>query len=656
MFKPQLKSPLRNSIMRALLAGNSTPSVPAFTVTLDNLVNLTGGGTTNVFINPATGVWTTLQAAIAAALGGNSTSGTGGITTSASASRSSGVAPCAVFFEATATTNSLGIDSFHDILYCWNFGDGEVAWTYGTGAGDNSKNRARGPVAAHVYETAGTYTAKVTPITVSSGGTLSIGATTSLTTTVAAATRSGTTYVVSSSGNFTGAPAGTQVTTSDINTALGSGRMAANTRFLFKGGETFNLSAGFTVGVSGVTFGAWGAGKPTITHTNGAYNLSISTGVDDIIAMDLSLDAVTSGSGNVRWKTLFGNGASGARSNILMLRIDTNKNSSLFDGGFTDGVFLVECNGQGFTGGSGNVGFYAEHSSRVVLLGSRIYDCTGTEHCVRHQGSTKVIVSNNTIYKPATSKNCVTIRGRSVYATPATWSGVWVENCVVSDNIMDAGTTANPSPSVFIGPQNLNSDERVRNVIVERNYAAGNAPFLGSEVCSGLTVRNNLVLFESTATYPGAVMYISARNTVGTPAGTSSYIYNNSVFEPSGGTLEFSLVAISKSGTLDYATGIVVKNNLCYAPGATTDGLHSGAPAVVIPAALTPAYFLASNNTSNAQITGTVPGFTVPPTSTYTTWKPTAGYGINAGGYVPVFDDFNGAARTGAYDFGGVNP
>lgn len=43
MFKPQLKSPLRNSIMRALLAGNSTPSVPSFYFNFSNPQNVTLG-------------------------------------------------------------------------------------------------------------------------------------------------------------------------------------------------------------------------------------------------------------------------------------------------------------------------------------------------------------------------------------------------------------------------------------------------------------------------------------------------------------------------------------------------------------------------------------------------------------------------------------
>ena len=77
------------------------------------------------------------------------------------ASRITGVAPLAVFFDASATIATSTTRPFHDLGFSWNFGEstgpGIAAW--GVGARPTgSRNVATGPMAAHVYEAPGTYT------------------------------------------------------------------------------------------------------------------------------------------------------------------------------------------------------------------------------------------------------------------------------------------------------------------------------------------------------------------------------------------------------------------------------------------------------------------------------------------------------------------
>ena len=71
--------------------------------------------------------------------------------------RFSGVAPLAVFFDATATTATATTRPFHDLEYRWAFsetvGPGIGTWTTGSRANVSSRNSATGPVAAHVFET-----------------------------------------------------------------------------------------------------------------------------------------------------------------------------------------------------------------------------------------------------------------------------------------------------------------------------------------------------------------------------------------------------------------------------------------------------------------------------------------------------------------------
>src|SRR6185295_12922369 len=73
-------------------------------------------------------------------------------------SRTSGVAPLAVFFDATGTTSTGTTKPFHELGYQWNFGDAATTWAT-TGA---PKNSATGPIAAHVFESPGTYTVTLT--------------------------------------------------------------------------------------------------------------------------------------------------------------------------------------------------------------------------------------------------------------------------------------------------------------------------------------------------------------------------------------------------------------------------------------------------------------------------------------------------------------
>ncbi len=110
--------------------------------------------------NDAAGAWT----AGGGVIGGCPTTGSG-VTLPAMntvASRFTGVAPLSVFFDATATTGAV-TQPFHELNYSWNFGDpaGGATWSYGTGS-NNSKNAASGPVAAHIFETPGTYTVTLT--------------------------------------------------------------------------------------------------------------------------------------------------------------------------------------------------------------------------------------------------------------------------------------------------------------------------------------------------------------------------------------------------------------------------------------------------------------------------------------------------------------
>jgi hypothetical protein len=182
-------------------------------------------------------------------------------------SRTSGVAPLAVFFDSSQTTHTNGATRpFRDLAYSWDFDD-PTAGTWSHSA--EPKNVARGPLAAHVFDKAGSYDVTVT---VRDAAGNQSNKTVRITVTDPNSHYSGTkTICVSTGSNFTGCPSGAaHVTQSDFDTALRD-HLATNRRILFRRGDTFQSSQNNNYAHAGpITIGAYGSGaRPVITLVNG---------------------------------------------------------------------------------------------------------------------------------------------------------------------------------------------------------------------------------------------------------------------------------------------------------------------------------------------------------------------------------------------------
>jgi PKD repeat protein len=188
-------------------------------------------------------------------------------------------APLAVMFRTDIS------DADFLVWHCeWNFGDDDNAeWAssfHASGSPLRKKNRAIGPIAAHVYESPGTYTVNVTCADGSDTGT---DQATIIVDDPDAVFPGANTVCASPAGNFAGCPPGALTDTRSDFAAIGNEHLRANKRVLLHRGESWTMSGEFSrikSGDSNVLLAAYGSGsKPTINGptSNGAFCVDQAT-------------------------------------------------------------------------------------------------------------------------------------------------------------------------------------------------------------------------------------------------------------------------------------------------------------------------------------------------------------------------------------------
>jgi len=480
-------------------------------------------------------------------------------TISVSVSRTSGLLPLGVLFDASGTTG--GTDPFHNLLYLWNFGDdSSETWMYGANT-SASKNFAVGPVAAHVYETADTFT--WTLVVVNSAGEAS---TTSGTITVSDWANDANTICVGNVlpvAGVNGVPSNaTCVASSDFDGVIFTYLRSGTTkRILFKRGDTFDCSyQAEPTTTGGVYIGAFGTGAAPIVDITGDCP-AISLSASDYRILDLYID----GNAGANSRGVQVANAAGAVSQITVLNntiTDVQHGVILRDrtASLEDQVFIV---GNEVTDTS-NFCLYPQTVTNVAILGNNISAKTGATgvHNLR-SGWIKVgVVSNNTMSKASASCHNIKLHGPA-YGTVTDFT----EKVVISENGVVGG---NNGILISIEPQNNLEDERIRNIICERNYVQGgtngDVPFELSGV--KFSIRNNLIDFTGGPSGTYSCFYVYLRGIE--PVPDEIWIYNNTAYNPvANATFRFLRIGGSP-------TNLLLKNNLGYSPNSTTVEVSTG--------------------------------------------------------------------------------
>lgn len=423
-----------------------------------------------------------------------------------SPSRTSGPAPLAVHFDATATRSDRTERPFHELHYEWDFGDHD-AGTWVTG---HSRNYDHGPLAGHVFETPGTHTVTLR-VTDSGGETRSTTAT--ITVRDPDDLFGENTLCISRSGDFAGAPPNSHlVSTGDLSCIRDSIDRGMR-RVLLRRGEEWEFDQALSIDVAGPgMIGAFGAGdKPVIHYTglgeNGYLMVLDPTGIDYASGerYDWRITGLTL-IGNARSSSLDGDlrptaiGSAGSDrsmpAGVLLHEVDAYNFHQAFSVESDDGA-IVGCRAVRLIDRPGGGGTWL-HGDRFLLLGT-IYDGgveeeRAAEHLLRAYRTRGSVFAHNHWYRAG--RHALKIHAANYTGLPPT-EDMYSENLVIADNRFVGGTGDMAAWTVSIGPQNSAYDERLRNVIVEKNCFV-ESPLtqvhLHLASTDTVTVRNNIFI------------------------------------------------------------------------------------------------------------------------------------------------------------------
>lgn len=546
-----------------------------------------------------------------------------------------GIGLLPVVFEAHPNLTILvaATDAFHDLCYSWDFGDSHAGtWEYS----GQSQNIASGSVAGHLYTQPGTYTATLT-VTDSDGN-----STTDISTivvqdpnTVFAGNK---TVCISQTGDFTDAPAGsTTISTSSFSTVIAN--LSIGKRVLLKRGETWNIHSDYTLNSANpILLGAYGNGENpilTVASPKGVFlNLSGSTPkLNQAIFQHLDIqttDAATiafDAKGTCDRLTFFQLNLDGFYKgfNFSPAILDSRNKVAGIAHQLYSNITISECTMTNIKNGGSGINIAGE---RLICTGNLIESAGQGSHALHFPFLENAFIAHNKLANPASSGHLIELGAGDFSSAASLIDGRYTENIILAHNDLQGGSN---QENVTIGSSMTIGDERVRNILIEKNFfkAGINNELHLAIHAQNVRVQNNLFNLTGMSSQHTAIAIEQSGNE---PPPNKIFIYNNTAVGLDNSTFTF-IRAGSNATSIDYC------NNLGYAPTATTPVLLSGG-GMATDCGTNSIY------TDNPGFTGTdfdlSNSFTIDCTSDV----------VGAGTPLFICDDFAGMGRVGEMDLG----
>lgn len=425
------------------------------------------------------------------------------------ASRLSGPAPLAVFFDATGTLDSSGqANTFREYLYTFDFGNRDAGLWLHTGSRKNVQ--AGAPLAAHVYDTPGEYEVTL-EVSDAHGKSDSVR----LMITVVPTDEyyaGGKTVVLSMSDYLETVPLGAEVITNV--TAWPSWK--SDTRYILTGGQDYRpLGDLYIKQVSNWQIvGSNENDKPVLNRFR--VEAGNPTGIDwakNGVIMNLNLntadrkkghsvlDIGNSTVGVLAYKnTLNGQALNGGR---LEHSYSTSRSQRVKDNLHWPKHFFFVENEMELNKKFG-VGYYG-YGTEVAVMGNSI--ANPTQHCIRTPLAHKTFVAHNRLLGAGSSKHHVKIHSRgldsfNIYLKDSTTPRS--RFVAVTDNIVGSLDDINVWP-IALTPQNSEKAEGIEDGVVEYNIFGKS---FSQEVSLGgrrLAERRNCIVGGGTVVANGSV-------------------------------------------------------------------------------------------------------------------------------------------------------
>lgn len=492
----------------------------------------------------------------------------GDISINITPSKTSGAAPLAVFFDATGTTSTDTTRPFHELDYTWDFGDpGSRNFI-----NEKNKNSAKGGISGHCYEIPGTYTVTLTVKNhLGEIETEQISITVEDPDIVFAGTN---TICFSNTGNFAGAPSGALLVTTSSELSEILPYVAAGRRLLLRRGETWTASTSIAINNQGPgIISSFGTGaNPLIENNQNVSVIGLSHRYPNFGNWTFSELNFTSSTSYPDSSLI---GAGGTANNVLIHKIqstgfhttiflgnsilDYNNNNGCPGHTLHDNISVIECDLSDVKGRVGRILTLA--ASRFLCLGNILYGAEQS-HLTRFMFLQKAVINSNDFQNVSANKHLIKMHAPNFSDPLNIGYQEYTEEVILSNNYFQS---EEGDWLITLGPQNDQSDERLRDIIVEKNIFMASS--IKSQIpvnifTSDITLRNNI--FNLTNNFEDYCIGIGPQY----HAPDNIQVYNNTAVDF--GSNNFNFVYYTDS------TNSSFHNNLIYAPNASNTSLITG--------------------------------------------------------------------------------